>query len=277
LKIDASRYSLFLTNPEEFRLRYIWNLTTSKAGGDLSLRSFGRRRGTALHLLTEGQEPDAAMRKALGDDAVNTAILMHEANSKYDEATALEVMWREKEFLIPIPDSPHQMMGRVDCMAQRPGSDPFILDLKGSKHRTKSDFYALCEGYRRSPQVDFYLIAHPEVREFVFRILMKTPATKTKKSFIKIQESTARRQPFQLRAVQRNVHMVCETIEFWTKSFGVEKPWPAAVKLPTSWENYSYAGIYQRDMYDEVIPDGFEPRKEHLDCMMEEEETPDAE
>jgi hypothetical protein len=269
MRLDASRYSLFCTNPEEFRLRYIWNHSTSRSGGDFSLRSFGRRRGSAFHEMSEGADDKQALAKAYGTDAVKTADLMNEANEAYNKQTAVNILWREKEFVIPIPDSPHEMMGRVDCMAERPHVQPFILDFKTTKYRTKDDFAHHCEKLRMSPQVDFYLLAHPEVTEFIYRVLLKMPATTKRPAWVRIAEISATRQPFELKAMQRSVHMACETIEFWKREFGIEKPWPRAITLPVSWDMYGYASIYQRDQYEGCEWEGFEKRQEHLDCMRE--------
>lgn len=257
MKIDASRYSLFLTNPEEYRLRYLWNLTPSAAADASDLSTFGRRRGTAFHELVDGRTPEDV--KHLGETAVKTATLMHQANENFGKDTT--VIWRERGFDIAIPDSPHRMVGRVDQLVER-WEERFILDLKTSKHRTKEDLGRLLDGYRQSPQVDFYLLALPEVGKFVYRILSKNP-----KGMVDIRETEVTRQKYELAALQRSVHMACETILFWIDRFGIEKPWPRAVALRVAPENYSYAPLYLRSMYEGATWDGFETRTEHLDCM----------
>lgn len=267
MKIDSSRYRLFLTNPEEYRLRECWNIVP-QGGGATSLSTFGRRRGTAFHELTEGASAEDLCH--LGDTAVATAEMMHSANEEYGRDTV--VLWREKEFDIPIPGSPHRMVGRVDTMVER-YEETFILDFKTSKHRTKEDMRSHLDGLQQSPQVDFYLSAHPEVSKMVYRVLSKKPATSPKKpATIVISEIECRRQKWQLEAFQYGVHMVCTTIEFWKKEFGITRPWPRAVKLPISSELYGYNDlVYQRPIYPGMEDglEGYTTRIEHLDCLKE--------
>lgn len=269
MKIDASRYKLFMTNPEEYRIREIFGHTPTARMDVADLLTTGRRRGTAFHELTDGK--DVSELGHLGEGAVKTAVMMHEANQEY--STDTEVLWSEKEFDVAIPDSPHRMVGRVDSLVKR-GERTFIRDFKTTKYRTKEDMQRYRDELSQSPQVDFYLIGIDEpVSEFVYQILFKKPAVQLKKSLkpaeILITELPANRQPYELRAMQRSVHMVCQTIEFWTREFGAELPWPRAVKLPVSPDMYPYAPIYQRRMYAGVELEGFEQRTEHLDCMKE--------
>jgi hypothetical protein len=49
MKIDATRYNLFWSNPEKYRLREIWKLAPKEpaTGTFASLLTYGRRRGLA--------------------------------------------------------------------------------------------------------------------------------------------------------------------------------------------------------------------------------------
>lgn len=264
MKIDASRYRLFMTNPEEYRLREVHGHTPTARMDVSDLLTTGRRRGTAFHELTDGK--DVSELGHLGEGAVKTAVMMHEANQEYSKDTT--VLWSEKEFDVAIPDSPHRMVGRVDSLVKRGDGPPYIRDFKTTKYRTKEDMARYRDELYQSPQVDFYLIGIDEpVSEFIYQILWKKPATTTKPAEIHISELPVLRQPYELRAMQRSVHMACQTIEMWIKEFGTELPWPRAIKLPVSSDFYPYAPIYQRPMYDGYQPEGFEQRTEHLDCM----------
>lgn len=266
MKIDASRYKLFLTNPEEYRIREIYGHTPTARMDVSNLLTTGRRRGTAFHELTDGK--DVSELEHLGEGAVKTAQMMHEANEEYSRDT--EVIWKEKEFDVAIPDSPHRMVGRVDSLVKRGERGPFIRDFKTTKYRTKEEMQRYRDELSQSPQVDFYLIGIDEpVSEFVYQILWKKPATTTKPAEIQISELEVRRQPYELRAMQRSVHIVCETILFWESQFGTEDPWPRAIKLPVSPDMYPYSPIYQRPMYEGAEIDGFEQRVEHLESMKE--------
>lgn len=260
MKIDSSRYRLFRENPEEYRLKELWKIVPD-GSGQPSFSSHGRRRGTAFHDLMDGKEPDVS----LGEDAIATARSMYETNKTYGHNT--KVLWQEREFDIAIPDSPHRMVGRVDSMVER-YDETFILDFKTSRNRTKSDMQDYRTKLAQSPQVDFYLAAHPEATKLVYRILWKQP--KKSGPVINISELTCTRTKWQLDAFRYSVHQVCETIEMWVERFGKTRPWPRAIALPVSPEMYSYKDdVYGRNIYTVEGLEGYRPRVEHLDCLKE--------
>lgn len=264
MRIDSSRYRLFRENPEEYRLKELWKIVPD-GSGQPSFSSHGRRRGTAFHDLMDGKEPDAS----LGEDAIATARSMYETNKTYGRDT--KVLWQEREFDIAIPDSPHRMVGRVDSMVER-YEEVFIQDYKTTRNRTKAEMDDYRSKLQQSPQVDFYLCAHPEASKLVYRILWKKP---TKAGpVINISEVTCTRTQWQLDAFRRGVHMTCETIEMWIGRFGIEKPWPVAIALPVSPEMYSYKDdVYGRNIYTVEGLEGYRPRVEHLDCLKTPEVT----
>lgn len=264
MKIDATRYRLFMTNPEEYRIREVWGHVPESRHDVNSLMTYGRRRGSAFHYMTDGTPAEELDH--LGESAVETAKLMFEANNAYGRD--VEVVWKEQEFDIAIPGSPHRMVGRIDSRVRR-YDEEYIQDYKTSKHRTKAEWKVYKDELYLSPQVDFYLLAQPDLRKFVFRILSKAPATKTQPHRIEIQELEVYRQAYELKAFQRSVHMACCTIEYWKKNFGVADPWPRAIALKVAPENYPYAPLYSRTMYPDVEWEGFEKRVEHLDCLKE--------
>jgi hypothetical protein len=270
VKIDASRYRTFMTNPEEYRLRELWNLVPESSGGQVSCLTFGRRRGSAFHDLLDGR---IVLDETYGADAVETAREMFAANkvfdAKFEENMEQQLVWREKGFCIPIEGSRHYMVGRADAMLTRLG-EPFILDCKTTKARTKAEMQVYRDNLSQSPQVDFYLSAFPEARRFVFRVLWRDA-----KKAVQISELEVTRQKWELAAFQRGVHMVATLIEFWRDRFGIDKAWPRAISLPVAPERYQYASIYQRNLYAgmEQNLEGFETRREHLAVMEEDAEV----
>jgi hypothetical protein len=260
VKIDATRYKLFLTNPEEYRLREIWGHVPTNRNDVASFVTAGRRRGTAFHELTDGKTAEELAH--LGEGPVETAVMMHEVNQEYSKDT--RVIWTEREFDVQLPDSPHSIVGRIDSLVERDG-EQYIRDYKTTKNRTKEDMQRYRDELYQSPQVDFYLLGITEpVTKFVYQLLWKKPNDK-----IEIAELEVHRQPYELLAFQRSVHIVCETISFWKREFGTAEPWPRAVRLPVSPDFYSYSSIYQRRMYEGAELEGFEKRVEHLEILRE--------
>lgn len=260
MRIDSSRYRLFRDNPEEYRLKELWKIVPD-GKGQPSFSSHGRRRGTAFHELMDGKNPDDL--KYLGESALDTAKSMYEANKQYGHDTT--VLWTEQEFDIEVPWSSHRMVGRVDSMVERYG-ETFLMDYKTTRHRTKADMEDYRTKLRQSPQVDFYLSAHPEASKLVYRILWSKPTKKGPE--INISELTCTRTKWELEAFQYSVDMICSTIEFWVEKYGKERPWPRALALPVSPEMYSYRpDVYGRRLYTVEGLEGYSPRVEHLDCL----------
>lgn len=265
MKIDASRYRLFCTNPEEFRLRYLWNLSPDAGSGQHSQTTFGRRRGSAFHDLLDGV-PYAGLEEKYGDTAAQVALEMFEANQSYSTRLQDEIVWREREFCKAVPGSEHRLVGRIDTLIRRFGTEK-ILDYKTTKLRTKVDMASYRDGHAQSPQVDFYMIA-TGVRDFIFRFLWKDA-----KGCIQISEREVHRAAWELRAFQDSVVMIADTITHWIATYGIEQPWPRAISLPVRPENYPYAPIYQRSIYEgsQSTLEGFHPRVEHLALNVEAE------
>lgn len=251
-------------------MKYLWNLQADSGKGSHALITFGRRRGSAFHDLLDGVRD--GLEEKYGADATAVAREMFEANEQYSGRLLDEIVWREKEFCKNIPGSEHQMVGRVDTMVRR-WDEEFILDYKTTKHRTKADMQNYRNAHAQSPQVDFYMMATGK-RKFVFRFIWRD----TKKR-VQIAELEVRRAEWELKAFAQGVVMVADTIEHWIQKYGIEKPWPRATTLAVAPENYQYAPIYQRTIYDGMQHnlEGFHTRVEHLSLDVEDEGDDESE
>ena len=172
MKIDATRYKLFLTNPEEFRIKYLWNIAADSGTGQHALITFGRRRGSAFHDLLDGVRDAQLLSDKYGKDAYERALLLFEADQMYSARLLDEVVWREKEFCKRLfqayrESTDHYIVGRIDTLMHR-FNEEFLLDYKTTKKRTKADMQNYRNALAQSPQVDFYMLA-TGIRKFVFR------------------------------------------------------------------------------------------------------------
>lgn len=174
-----------------------------------------------------------------------------------------EVLAHEVLFESPIPDSPHSLVGRIDRIVRDEAGEVRIKDYKTSKYRPKTDANFRGSEYCRGAQVPFYLIGA--------RSLGFTPAGFTyvlvlsgnDRTGVQVLEYPTVRTSLQLRAFERDVHITCELIGFMKKKFGIERPWP---QLPSRFDS-DYASIAGTNMYEDYMPEGFQPRKEHLEIM----------
>lgn len=235
-----------------------------------ALATFGRRRGSAFHDMLDGVRDGLAEK--YGETAAAVAAEMFEANEQYSGRLLDEVVFREKEFSKRIPGTSHFMVGRIDTKMRRYGEE-FVLDYKTSKARTKADMQHYRDALFQSPQVDFYLIA-TGLRRFVFRILWRNA-----KKVVQISELEVTRAQWELDAFQHGVAMVADTVEAWREKYGIVRPWPRAIALPTNPDNYSYRPLYQRSIYPgmEENLEGFRTRVEHLNLDVEDEGDDESE
>ncbi len=269
MKIDASRFTLFWSNPERYRLREIWKLAPiePKAGTFASLLTYGRRKGTCLHELfdaayrqvPENQAVEELKAGGFGEKEIVAALRMAaKVREQYPNETYLA---HEVLFEYPIPDSPHSMVGRIDHIL-KDDEGVLIGDWKSTKRRTKKEMSIKAEDYKRSAQVPFYLLGATtlgfDTKRFLYRLVVDSDP-------VEIQEHPTTRTGLELKAFARGVHQTCELILWMKKTFGTQMPWP---QLPERFAD-DYAPIAGRQMFPDFMPEGFEPKREHLPLMNE--------
>jgi hypothetical protein len=267
---------MFWSNPERYRLREIWKLapTEPKAGTFASLLTFGRRRGTCTHELLDAAYRGVAENEAIqslrdggfGEKEISIAREMAAAITeryKDEERLAHEVL-----FEYPIAGTAHSLVGRIDGIHRKDG-ETFITDLKTSKHRSKKDLGYKLEEYCRGFQVSFYLLGARALGFDVRRFRYCLVAGGGTDSGLSIVEQFVEKTNLELVEFARQVAMTCDLITWMKETFGVERPWP---QVAGPFDN-DYAAIAGKKMYSSYIPEGFEPKKEHLELM---KETADA-
>lgn len=303
MKIDASRFNLFWSNPERYRLREIWKIAPKEPPVDSfnALYTYGRRRGTSFHELADARFTGVPVEQVLqeltdgqmGASAIAAAQRMAAAVAeKYPNESYLA---HEVLFEYQIPNSPHIMTGRIDHILRWTGDVPvwffdsvdglpntapcgslIIGDWKTSKKRTKKDMEVRKQAYLNSKQVDFYLLGAKtlgfDTDTFLYRILEDQGKGKP----AVIHECWTQRSNLQLQATARYVHQTCELIEWMKSAFGVENAWP---NLYEPFENtpIGYGSELGCKQYAGVIPQGFVKKVEHLETMMDDEEEFDVE
>jgi PD-(D/E)XK nuclease superfamily len=273
MKIDSSRYNLFWSNPERYRLREIWKLAPiePKAGTFASLLTYGRRRGTCFHELLDaayrGVEEFQAVEElkagGFGEKEITAALRM---TAKVRERYPNEIyLAHEQLFEYPIPDSPHSAVGRIDHIL-KDDEGVYVGDWKTTKKRTKKEMSSKAEDYCRSSQVPFYLLGAAslgfDTKRFLYRLVVDDAEG------VEISEHFTARTGLELKAFARGVHQTCELILWMKQTFGTQQPWP---QLPERFAD-DYAPIAGRQMFPDYMPEGYEPKQEHLSLM----EEPDA-
>lgn len=273
MKIDASRYTLFWQNPERYRIRECWKLAPKEpsAGTFASLLTFGRRRGTCFHELRDAQFRGISRAQAIqelkdggfGDKEIEVASRMADfANDQYlDEKYLAHEVFFEK----PIEGTLHSMVGRIDGIVESPDGEVYITDWKTSKYRPKDELARKGESYCRGHQVGFYLVGSRHLGLTPTRFEYRLVSNQRKGDGVSISRFNTERTPRQLRQLEADVALTCDLILWLKKTKGLESPWPS---MPETFKT-GYEELEGSKLYQDWIPDGFEPKIEHLPVSME--------
>lgn len=280
MHIDNSRYSAWWSNPELYRLTYEVNLSPKEVN-----YYFGR--GIHLHALNEARNKQLSSADTLAMTAKNLGIsqkskqvgeaLFASFKKQYDGDDRFQLLYddgkplAEIEFNVPIPGSPHSIVGRIDELLQYKG-EPWIGDLKSANAKTSEDKKKIEFGYSSQPL--FYInamrmIGYP-VKGMLYRVV--TEHVPPRHWVIE-----SKRTEHQLAEGLRSIHQTCETILMYRKTFGIDRPWPHLNSYPCSFSDFQgksacqYAGICQRptaDLTEEDLAE-FTTRIDHLDVLRE--------
>lgn len=272
MKIDASRYTMFWSSPEKYRLREIWKLAPVEpaAGTFASLLTFGRRRGTCMHELMDAAYRGVSEFEAIqslkdggfGDKEIEVAKCM--AAVVRDRYASEERLAHEVLFEYPIPNTPHSLVGRIDGI-HRSNGEVFVNDYKTSKYRNAKDLGYKLDEYCRGHQVPFYLLGARSLGYELKRFRYVLVSSARKGPGAQISERFTERTSLELAEFSRQVAMTCDLIQWMKDTFGVEKPWP---QLPGPFDS-DYAPIAGRKIYEGYTPEGYTAKKEHLELMKE--------
>jgi hypothetical protein len=267
MRIDASRYNLFWSNPERYRLRELWRLAPKEpaAGTFASLLTFGRRRGTCLHELLDADYRKVSEAEAVqglkdgGFDDKPIEVAKAMAAVVRDRYAAEERLAHEVLFEYNIPGTPHILVGRIDGI-HRSGEEVFINDYKSSKHRSKKDLGYKLDEYCRGAQVSAYLLGARSLGYDLRRFRYVLVSGGGEASGIQVHERYTERTSLELSEFARQVGITCELILWLKRTYGIERPWPT---IPGPFDR-DYEPIAGKKQYEGYIPEGYEPKKEHL-------------
>ena len=254
MRIDSTRFTKFLANPERYRLSQLWNLAPIMPKPGTMARMFmrGRMRGSAFHEILEDKTPDPLIYTP---EEISAAEEMADlVRTQYSEE---KVICIEREFEYRTYD--HVAVGRIDRIVEsKEGS--LIVDFKTCGKCTKKELAERIASYVASAQPRFYSLGSG-YSDFEYRIVQRD-------KIIPVRFSLG---ALELKKFSRHISMICSTIEHWTKAYGIEQPWPQLHERYTT----GFEPLLGKRMYDGYMPEGFEKRNEHLSIIEERTEVPD--
>lgn len=273
MKLDFSRYSAFVQNPERYRLRYVLNLAPEN-DDEPTFMNYGRRRGTCTHEILDARNVHHGNTEAL--TAALFALREKHPADLFDRCCALadvmpdlgKFLISEKEFDLPVFDgSHHSTIGRIDHIFMEAGQ-PIVGDFKTAKKRTKKEASQYLGELSTSFQVPFYLHAAKsmgyETDKFRFHVLIDE---KDNPDYLPLDVTMG---PAEVERRLRHVRSACYSIEGLLRDVGPDYPWPHANAWPCCGDKFmcGYGDICGLRIPPGVIPSGFVPRKEHLAQLM---------
>ena len=273
MKIDNSRYSAFWANPEMYRLTYEKNIVPIVVP-----YYFGR--GILMHELNEKRNKAAmsvknlkAEPQRLSDKSKQMGTALFAAfKQRWDGDKSIQLMHddgrplAEVAFDLPIPGSPHHIVGKFDEIVQYKDA-AWVGDTKTANAKTTEGKKKVEFGYASQPL--FYInaarmLGYP-VKGMLYRVV--TEHVPPKHWVIE-----SKRTDYQLAQHLVSVHQTAETILMYRRAFGVDKPWPHLWSYPCNYPDWQgnptceYAGICGRptsELSEEDLA-SFTQRIDHL-------------
>lgn len=261
LKISYSKYSSFLMNPERYRLYYALGLTPEGDETPTNM-NLGRRRGRCFHELLESCTNGTPTREEI--IAKHGAELVTRCERMVAVLPDLGPMQLvEQSFELPIGDGKHSVIGRVDHVYTADERER-VGDFKTTKgNRTKKEVQEYFGELSTSPQSHFYLYAaaalgHP-TDLFTYHVIFDRKDKDSQPRYVPIDLIIGQNQ---IARTMRAVYAACEMIEFLTKTYGAENPWPHSNNWPCCGDKFfcGYAEICGRQLPKGAVPAGFTTR-----------------
>ena len=287
MNIDNSKYSLFQTNQEKYRLTYgAEHPSGNKSGGISPIKtSAPLADGSAMHFYIEAWNkkltpeeikrrekeegipaPNLAMGKALAQSFINR----YDGDANFKIHTDVSGVFAEREFSIQIPGSPHFLIGKIDELVEHDGK-LWVGDYKSANNKATENKKKI--EFNTSSQPNFYLNAlklmgHTDIAGMLYRVVTKH--TPPQHYVIPVK-----RGPTQLDIALYNIHQVAEQIQMMINTFGVNEPWPHnGSTYPCNYADASGASVCEyshlcgRSTKDLTEHDFelFKPRESHLIC-----------
>jgi hypothetical protein len=263
MKLDFSRYSAYVQNPERYRLRYVLNLAPEH-DEQPTFANYGRRRGTCTHEILDARATGKevkALRNRFPTDLFDRCEKLANVMPNLGK-----FLISEKEFDIPVFEgSKHSTIGRIDHIFMENG--PVVGDFKTAKKRTKKEAAQYLSELSTSFQVPFYLHAAKhmgyETDRFRFHVLIDE---KDNPDYLPLDVEMG---PAEVEKRLRHVRAACYGIEGLLRDIGPEYPWPHSNAWPCCGDKFmcGYGNICGLRIPPGVVPGGFVTRKEHLAIM----------
>lgn len=277
MRIDNSRYTQYLSSPERYRLIYELNLSPR-------VTPFALARGGHFHKLNEIRNKSLSPTDAkslllknrvdekarLSGDALFQAFRRrYDGNPDFALAFDDGLPLAELEFDLPIPGSPHRIIGAMDEVIQYKSElwtgDTKTANAKATENKKKIEF-------NFSSQPLFYINAARMMGYPVVGMLYRVVTEHNPPNHWIIPVRKSERQ---LQIALLSIHQVASQIEYMRAEFGVDNPWPHSYQsYPCSYEyngkpacEYSSICMKKRSEMDAEDLEDFATRIDHLDVM----------
>jgi hypothetical protein len=275
LKLDSTRFKMFRDSPERYRLYQSLGFRAKGISPAIALGSAGHE---FMDADARGKDFSQVARELKEQPGFTAEIIAQAevlARTLIDEYPAKgHVLLSEREFCRQIEGSPHQIVGKIDRIVMKPNTvkNPLfaILDWK---FKGNSGYRSLYESEKKiDVQAGFYLLGARtwgyETKDFTYVTAVKSAPIEVWKTPVAPETWT----DYRLSLLEREIHIMCETILMYERTFGISEPWPHSTQcFPCNKDQRwcEFRDICQQVHQQEVLPEGFEHREDHLEVMRE--------
>jgi hypothetical protein len=282
VRLDSTRFKLMRDNPERYRLYQSLGYRAKGISPAIALGSAGHE---FMDADARGKDFSQVARELKEQPGFTNEIIAQAevlARTLIDEYPAGgHVLLSEREFCKGIEGSPHQITGKIDRITgfscpssefpKREKEDHFkVLDWK---FKGNSGYRSLYEGEKKiDVQAGFYLLGARtwgyETKDFTYVTCVKSSPIEIWKTPVDPETWT----DYKLSLLERSIHIVCETILMYERTFGISEPWPHSTQcFPCNKDQRwcEFRDICQQVHQQQVLPEGFEHREDHLEVMRE--------
>jgi hypothetical protein len=231
--------------------------------GDESPTRFnlGRRRGRCFHEMYEAKGNGALETERPKILETYGAELVKRVEDMIEVVPDLgPLLFVEQSFEVPIGDGKHSINGRIDHGFTEDGHFR-IGDFKSTKGtRTKKELTEYFGQLESSTQAHFYLKAAAALGQptdlFTYHVIFDRKDKDSKPKYLPID---LRFGAAEVDRTMAEVYAACEGIEFFSKVYGKEKPWPHSNTWPCCGDKFfcGYQSVCGRTIPKGAVPEGF--------------------
>jgi hypothetical protein len=240
MRISYTGAMTFLNNKEKYRIMYPHNLEPIGT-------HVGIQRGSMFHLLCEARHKgwtQGALIDAMVENHVEDQGAIDKGRAMYiafmEQRYGLVQKEAELHYIVPLNEH-HELEGILDAIEENDAGFQLLGERKTMAHVMREQGYwvkdiekiydVLKRRWEKDWQITVGLIGAQAMGyelhgNGVVQVVVEPPRDAKFGKYSVLPPIYVHRSPEQIAMVKRWLVMLCDTIELWISTYGIEKPWP---------------------------------------------------